>query len=105
MGLAFAAAVVLYVERPYRRGTLNYVDATLRIDINTAAAPTLTLLPRIGPALAKRIVSDREANGPFGSVADLDRVPGMGPKTIERLKGYATCGAASPTTALSPRLP
>ncbi len=58
-----------------------------RIDLNTAPAPWLRRLPGIGPALAARIVADRERRGPYRSLADLMRVRGIGPATIERLRG------------------
>lgn len=53
-----------------------------RIDVDRAGAEELTRLPRIGPALAARIVADRDANGPFGSLAALDRVSGVGPTVL-----------------------
>lgn len=56
-----------------------------RIDPNTADAARLTLLPRIGPVLAERIVQDRDEHGPFQSASDLQRVRGIGPKTVERI--------------------
>ncbi len=59
------------------------------IDINAAPAPALEMLPLIGPVRAQRIVDDRNANGPFARLDDLDRVPGIGPKTIERLRPLA----------------
>lgn len=62
------------------------------IDVNVADAGLLERLPGIGPALAARIVADREARGRFGSVADLDRVPGVGPATVARLEGAAVAG-------------
>ena len=49
-----------------------------RIDADRAGRPELARLPRVGLALAKRIVADREARGPFGGPAGLDRVPGVG---------------------------
>lgn len=61
-----------------------------KINLNTASAAELDLLPSIGPTLAARIIADREANGPFGSLDDLDRVPGIGPKTIAKLVPYAS---------------
>lgn len=64
--------------------------ALVRININTATAAELELLPGIGPALAARIVEDREKKGPFKSVDDLDRVRGIGPETIRKLRGAAT---------------
>ncbi|MFG0260062.1 MAG: ComEA family DNA-binding protein, partial [Phycisphaerales bacterium JB041] len=61
-----------------------------KIDLNTASAAELDLIPSIGPTLAARIIADREANGPFHSLDDLDRVPGIGPKTVAKLVPYAS---------------
>lgn len=60
-----------------------------RIDINSASAAQLEALPGIGPALAGRIVASREAEGPFASVSALQRVRGIGPRTVERLADRA----------------
>jgi competence protein ComEA len=54
-----------------------------RIDPNTAPAEELARLPRVGPALAQRIVEDRERNGPFRRAVDLARVPGVGARLVE----------------------
>ena len=62
----------------------------MRININTATTAQLDMLPRIGPALAARIIEDRTRNGPYRTLDDLDRVPGIGPKTILRLVPYAS---------------
>ena len=56
-----------------------------RININTATAAQLESLPGIGEATAAKIVSDREANGPFKTVEDLTRVSGIGAKKLEAL--------------------
>ena len=55
-----------------------------QIDINSASWFELSQLEAIGPVLAKRIVADRDANGPFQSIDDLKRVKGIGPRTVER---------------------
>lgn len=60
-------------------------DTTTRIRINTATAAELDLLPGIGPALAARIIASRRADGPFHEPKDLERVPGIGVKTAERM--------------------
>lgn len=60
------------------------------LDLNRATAKELQELPGIGPVLAMRIVSWREAHGPFRRVEDLLAVPGIGPKTLERLRGKVT---------------
>jgi competence protein ComEA len=54
-----------------------------RIDPNTAPVEELARLPRVGPALARRIVEDRERNGPFRRADDLARVPGVGARLVE----------------------
>lgn len=56
------------------------------LDLNTAGRADFELLPRIGPALAGRIVEDRERAGSFASVDDLVRVRGIGPRTLDRLR-------------------
>jgi DNA uptake protein ComE-like DNA-binding protein len=44
----------------------------------------------VGPALARRLVADRRARGPFGSMAGLSRVPGVGPSLEARLAPLVT---------------
>lgn len=57
-----------------------------RVDLNSATAAELARLPRVGPGLARRIVADRAANGPFHSLSDLDRVPGIGPALLAEVR-------------------
>lgn len=56
------------------------------VDINRASASELEALPGVGPATAEKIVSEREANGPFESPEDLMRVPGIGEKKFEAMR-------------------
>ena len=65
-----------------------------RIDLNRAQPADLELLPGIGPSLAQRIVDDRTAHGAFVSVDGLLRVRGVGPHTLERLRGLLLIGEA-----------
>lgn len=53
-----------------------------RIDLNAADQAALETLPRIGPALAQRILEWREENGRFRAVEDLLAVPGIGEKLL-----------------------
>jgi len=66
-----------------------------RIDPNRATAADLTRLPGIGPALAGRIVADRGQNGLFRSPESLLRVRGIGPKTLERIRGFLSFPGAA----------
>ena len=56
------------------------------LDLNTATREQLDALPRIGPALADRILAWREENGRFTSVDDLGSVPGIGDKMLASLR-------------------
>ncbi|WEO79071.1 helix-hairpin-helix domain-containing protein [Cryobacterium sp. SO2] len=60
--------------------------ATTTVNLNTATAADLDTLPRIGPAMAQRILDYREAEGRFASVEDLRNVTGIGEKTFAALK-------------------
>jgi len=65
------------------RGAIEFV-----VDINSADWPELMLLPDIGETLARRVVESRQADGPFRDLNDLQRVRGIGPKTVERVRPY-----------------
>jgi competence protein ComEA len=60
------------------------------VNVNVASAAELESLPGVGPATATAIVTERERNGPFLDVDDLDRVPGIGPAKLEALRGSVT---------------
>ena len=57
-----------------------------RVDLNTADQAALETLPRIGPALAERIIAWRDENGRFQSVDDLLAVPGIGEKLLAGIR-------------------
>ena len=61
-----------------------------KVNINTADATALETLPRVGPAMAARIIAWREANGLFTSVDDLRSVSGIGDRTFDALKDLIT---------------
>jgi len=58
------------------------------IDINSADAETLQLIPGIGPKTADAIVKYRKANGKFKSVDDLLSVKGIGEKSLAKMKPF-----------------
>ena len=66
------------------------VTAQGKVNINTADASALETLPRVGPAMAARIIDWREANGRFAAIEDLMSVTGIGQKTFDGLKDLVT---------------
>lgn len=64
------------------------VERPFMVDVNQAEWAELAQLPGVGETIAKRIVESRQAQGPFLDHSDLQRVPGIGPRTVESLRGY-----------------
>lgn len=60
----------------------------LPINVNSATEQELVFLPGIGQSKAKAIIEYRQKNGPFKTLSELERVPGIGKKTIEKLAPY-----------------
>jgi competence protein ComEA len=71
-------------------GTLDQIEGSQLLNVNTADESELEVLPGIGPFLAKRIVEYRRKNGPFSTVEELDNVDGIGPRKLEEFKGQVT---------------
>jgi competence ComEA-like helix-hairpin-helix protein len=72
-----------------------------RIDVDAASAAELARLPRVGLSLAKTIVADRDAKGPFGGPAGLDRVAGIGPGLLHTLEPHVSFGGRAGEQAAS----
>lgn len=113
--LVIASAAALYVAmdawrvgRPRvktqltagQHGKAGAESARIEIDLNSADARELTLLPRVGPILAKRIVENRDRLGPFETVEDLGRVYGIGPHTLDQIRIYCVVGDLSAIAAM-----
>ena len=62
------------------------VSAEGIVSLNTADVAALDTLPRVGPALAQRIIDWRDQNGGFTSIEQLMEVSGIGAKTFEGLR-------------------
>lgn len=61
--------------------------------LNQASAQELQVLDGIGPALSERIVEYRTTQRPFRRPAELKRVQGIGPKTVDELRPVVTVSA------------
>ena len=92
--LSLVGMAAYYVVQGGLRGGLIEIDraspleARFRVDLNQAEWPELSQLPEVGETLARRIVESRSVNGPFRDNDDLQRVRGIGPRTMERIKPY-----------------
>lgn len=88
-----AAALVA----PRARPAAPNAPAALVPDLNAAPERHLLLLPGIGPARARAIVEER-GRCPFGTVADLSRVHGIGPATTAALAPLVRASALPPAS-------
>lgn len=80
-----AEAEVVAAAAPRQRGRK---PPPARTNLNTATEADLQRLPRIGPALAGRIVAYRRAHGPFQHPDQITEVRGIGEKTLEKLRPW-----------------
>lgn len=97
LGIATAlAGVRLYQGRLTR--PLDSNPTAYRLDLNSATPQQLMQLPRVGPAMAERIVDAR----PINDTDDLRRVSGMGPATLDKIKPHATANGGTVTYSAKP---
>jgi competence protein ComEA len=68
----------------------NAPGVTEMISLNRASEAELESLPRVGPALAGRLIDWRQANGGFKSKQDLMKVAGIGPKLFASIEKLVT---------------
>jgi competence protein ComEA len=66
--------------------------ATASVDVNSATVDELMTLPRISETLARKIIAGR----PYARVEDLEKVSGIGPKTMEGIRSRVHASTASP---------
>ena len=79
-----------------RMAPAQLVALGIAVDPNTASAQELQSLPRIGPALARRVIEGR----PYATAQELLRVKGIGPKTLAKIEPRLRL---SPASRLPPR--
>ena len=75
---------------------------TGKININTATADQLNMLPGVGPAKSQALVNYRTKNGNFKNIEDLQKVPGIKQKKIEKLKQYIIFEGETTLKAVTP---
>lgn len=68
------------------------LDQSQTIDLNKADFDALCALPGIGEKKAQAILAYREAHGSFETLEELLNVPGIGEKTLQKLKNKVTLG-------------
>lgn len=73
-------------------GTAAAAASDGRVDVNHASSEELQRLPGVGPATAEKIIAYREANGPFTAPEDLMQVSGIGQKTFAKMADLVVCG-------------
>ena len=82
-----------------RQITLSYISADTKpdsslMDLNSATAEQLQTLPGIGPKLAQRIISYRDANGGFRDFSELLNIEGLGKGRVESILPLITLGGS-----------
>lgn len=82
---AGAAASVLELTVPF-----TGEPAPQKVDINRAESWLLAALPGIGETKAQAIIGYRRQNGPFRNIDELARVSGIGPATVDDIRGLIT---------------
>ncbi|MBI3932760.1 MAG: helix-hairpin-helix domain-containing protein [Acidobacteria bacterium] len=87
LGLMLTSGLALADAKPAPAGKVN---------LNTATAEQLEVLPGVGPKLAARIVEYRQKSGAFKSAQELMNVKGIGEKSFGKLEGYLTVGDPAP---------
>lgn len=103
-------ARILDGRAPDARPTRQTVDALTRLatrplDPNRARAAQLSTIPRVSPALARRIVRHRSRHGRFPSVRALTAVEGLSRKRLRALRPYLRVSPPRPEAADDGALP
>ena len=69
------------------------------VNLNTATVEQLEALNGIGPSKAQAIIDYRKKNGNFKTVDELNNVPGIGDKTLAKLKPEITVSGTAPAAS------
>jgi competence protein ComEA len=91
----FALALALAAGPAAARGR-GHRDVEGAVNLNTATAEQLQLLPGVGPAKVRSIIAYRRQH-PFRTVEELVRIKGIGRKMVRKLRLHLT--VTGPTSA------
>lgn len=89
--LLFAVSSLNQGSAPLRETVIETAAPSVLVgpvDLNSADADTLCLLPGVGPVIAERIIEYRERAGGFGCVEELLTIRGIGDATLEKIYDY-----------------
>lgn len=87
-GLSLLGVRAVQIRSQCQPSVLQQEVSTPRLNLNAASAGELELLPNVGPHLARAIERHRQIQGPFSSLEDLRSVPGIGPATVDKIRGF-----------------
>ena len=98
MGIVVLFGLLLYrgYGNGYRVQPSQQTAAPLPLDVNAADRTELLQIPGVGPTLADAILTHRSTFGPFQSLDELDGVPGIGGKTLDKLRNWLVVDAKTP---------
>ena len=99
VAFSVAATTSFAFQQPKGAAGTAKSKVAAKVDLNKASADELAKLPGVGPATARAIIAAR----PFKSVADLDRVKGLGPVKIAALRPHVAVTPAEPPKAVVPK--
>lgn len=92
-----AAGTASEAQAPQTPPAESKAAVTPPINLNTATAAQLEKLPGIGPKTAQRIVEYRQKSGGFKKVEELMNVQGIGEKSFLKIKSQLTVGSPKPS--------
>jgi len=93
LGVLAASIVLVLVFQPLFSLQAKAKSVDQKININTAQSVELQKLPRVGPAIAQRILDYRKENGNFKRIEDIMKVKGIGEKVFGQIKELITVGS------------